>query len=99
MRRRLLSLLAGGLGQGDFALAVRAMPSAAQIGGLDREFAAAMVNDFDVPAAMDALDRAATRVNAGTATPGEAAALRAALATLGFAFAGARGPANGDLKP
>jgi len=64
-----------------------------------RQFEAAMDDDFNVPAALDVLDGAATRVVAGTAGEGEAASLRAALAALGFGFAGARGPANGDLTP
>jgi cysteinyl-tRNA synthetase len=76
---------AGGSAEGDAALL--------------REFEAAMDNDFDVPTALDALDRAALRMAAGSAQPGEAAALRASLAILGFGFAGARGPANGDFTP
>mgnify|MGYP000854747147 CR=1 FL=1 len=66
---------------------------------VQRAFEEAMDDDFDVPAAIHRLDAAATRVNTGTADPGEAPALRAALSTLGFGFAGARGPANGDLTP
>jgi hypothetical protein len=66
---------------------------------LTREFEAAMDDDFDVPGALAALDAAASRVLAGTAATDEAAALRAGLSTLGFGFAGARGPANGDLTP
>ncbi len=56
-------------------------------------------DDFDTPAAIDLLDHSATRILTGTAERGERPALRAALAALGFAFAGARGPANGDLTP
>ncbi|MGE5596205.1 MAG: hypothetical protein ACM3S1_09245, partial [Hyphomicrobiales bacterium] len=59
----------------------------------------AMDDDLDVPRALDALDASATRVLNGTADPGEQAALRACLATLGFAFAGAIGPANGHYEP
>jgi cysteinyl-tRNA synthetase len=66
---------------------------------LMREFEAAMDNDFDVPGALDVLDAAATRIGAGTAAAGESVAVRAALGVLGFGFAGARGPANGDLNP
>lgn len=62
-------------------------------------FAAALNEDFDSPAALDVLDRAAVRVATGTSADGEAAALRQALAVLGFAFAGARGPASGDFTP
>ena len=58
-----------------------------------------MDNDFQAPAALAALDAAATRVISGAGAEGEAAALRAALTTMGFAFAGARGPANGDFSP
>lgn len=73
-------------------------PSAAVAHPLRQEFEAAMDNDFQAPAALDALDAAATRVLNGVAAEHEATALRAALATLGFGFAGARGPANGDLS-
>jgi cysteinyl-tRNA synthetase len=66
---------------------------------LKREFEAAMDEDFRVPAALQVLDAAAGRLNAGRAEPGDASTLRASLATLGFAFAGSRGPANGDLTP
>lgn len=69
------------------------------VSALQREFEAAMDDDFQAPAALDALDAAATRVISGAAAEGEAAALRSALATMGFAFAGARGPANGDFSP
>ena len=62
-------------------------------------FAAAMDDDFDVPAAMEILDAAATRVLQGTAAEGEQLVLREALSALGFAFAGARGPATGNLDP
>lgn len=64
-----------------------------------REFEAAMDSDFDVPAALDRLDTVARRVTSGVAAADEAASLRTALATLGFGFAGARGPANGDRSP
>jgi cysteinyl-tRNA synthetase len=65
---------------------------------LMREFEEAMDDDFDTPAALDVLDRAAGRVLDGTSEAGEADALRAAASVLGFAFAGSRGPANGDLN-
>jgi cysteinyl-tRNA synthetase len=65
---------------------------------LIREFQVVMDNDMDTPAALDVLDHAAGRVLDGTSPEGEAEALKAAAAVLGFAFAGARGPANGDLK-
>src|SRR5690606_29195505 len=55
-----------------------------------REFEAAMNDDLDTPAALQVLDRAATRVLDGTAEEGEAEALRAGSAVLGFAYAGAR---------
>lgn len=60
---------------------------------------AALNDDFDAPAALHVLDDAATRVLAGGAAPGEAEALREILSVLGFAFAGARGPATGHLSP
>ena len=66
-------------------------------GPLLRAFREAMDNDFDVPRALDLLDEAAQRL--GTGGSGEAADIRACLAVLGFGFAGARGPANGDLTP
>jgi cysteinyl-tRNA synthetase len=64
-----------------------------------REFMAAMDNDLDTPAALNALDAAAARVLGGNATEGEQAAVTGSLRTLGLGFAGARGPANGDLSP
>ncbi|MCC6958874.1 MAG: cysteine--tRNA ligase [Dehalococcoidia bacterium] len=66
---------------------------------LTRRFDEAMEADFNVPVALAALDEAAGRIASGVAEMGEAAALRSALATLGFGFAGARGPANGDVTP
>lgn len=68
-------------------------------GAVVRAFRAAVDNDFDVPGALDVLDEVAGRVLAGSAETGAPAGVRAALATLGFAFAGARGPARGDLTP
>ncbi|KAA0240751.1 cysteine--tRNA ligase [bacterium] len=56
-------------------------------------FASAMDDDFNVPAALDHLDEVAKRVLAGAALEGEQLALSGALATLGFRFAGAEGPA------
>lgn len=64
-----------------------------------REFREAMDDDLDAAAALARLDAAAGRILAGAAAEGEPEALRQALATLGFAFAGARGPANGDFNP
>jgi cysteinyl-tRNA synthetase len=61
-------------------------------------FRAALDADFDVPAALIALDQACERgVSAGNEPV--RAAVRSAAATLGFAFAGARGPATGDFQP
>jgi cysteinyl-tRNA synthetase len=68
-------------------------------GALPASFTNAMNDDFNVPGALDALDAIATRVATRVAGEGEAVALRTALATLGFSFAGARGPARGDLTP
>ncbi len=64
-----------------------------------RAFREAMDEDFNAPGALDLLDGAARRVQSGAGAPGEAAEVRAALAILGFAFAGAHGPATGDLSP
>lgn len=64
-----------------------------------RAFRAAMDADFDVPGALAVLDEAAGRVQAGVSGPSEPAEIRAALSVMGFAFAGARGPANGDFNP
>ena len=57
-------------------------------------------DDFDVPGCLKVLDDAAAASLANFAG-GEAAAaaVRTVLASLGFAFAGARGPENGDLNP
>lgn len=62
-------------------------------------FAQAMDADLNTPAALDALDGAATRILAGAAGRTEHEDLRRGLAILGFGFAGARGPANGDFNP
>lgn len=62
-------------------------------------FRAAMDDDLQTPAALDALDESATRVLSGVEDNGEREALVEALAVLGFAFAGARGPATGDFYP
>ncbi len=64
-----------------------------------RSFQEAMDDDFNVPGALHRLEQAAERVNHGSGGDGEAPALRQALNTLGFGFAGARGPATGDLNP
>jgi cysteinyl-tRNA synthetase len=64
-----------------------------------RQFREAMDADLDTPRALQVLDEAATRVIAGSGDSGEASAVAAALAVLGFAYAGARGPANGDFAP
>lgn len=64
-----------------------------------RAFTDAIDNDFDAPGALAALELVAGNVRNGSAAPGDAAALRSALAVLGFAFAGARGPATGNLDP
>ena len=61
-------------------------------------FSAAMDDDMNTPLALEILDRAAGRVLDGTSDAGEADALRSAASILGFAFAGARGPVNGDLN-
>lgn len=81
---------------------------AAQLGAEESEdrsaslrtaFEAAMDDDLDVPRALELLDEAATRVVAGSGAAGEAQTLRECLAVLGFAFAGAVGPANGHFAP
>jgi len=83
----------------------RLRAAAAKAGGdspssaLSQAAGAALDEDFDTPAALHVLDEAATRVLAGTGSPGEAEALRNMLAALGFAFAGAKGPATGHLSP
>ncbi len=64
-----------------------------------RAFREAMDADFDAPGALHVLDEAAERLQSGSGDSTTAAEIRAALSTLGFAFAGARGPATGDLTP
>ena len=64
-----------------------------------QQFTATMDDDFQAPDAIAQLDQTATSVLAGSADAATAGALRQALSALGFAFAGARGPANGDLTP
>ncbi len=68
-------------------------------GQLREEWLGAVESDLDFPGALDVLDRAAERVLAGSAQPGEAAGLRELLAVLGFGMAGALGPANGQFAP
>jgi len=82
---------AGETGEGERAPA-RAVPLPAKV----RE---ALDEDFDVPRALDAIDELALRVLAGSGSSEDAAGVRRALAVLGFDFAGARGPATGDLTP
>ncbi len=62
-------------------------------------FREAVDEDFRASAGIDVLDQAASRVLAGAADADDAGAVKVALAVLGFAFAGARGPALGDLTP
>ena len=64
-----------------------------------QQFGATMDDDFKAPDAIEQLDRTAASVLRGAADAATAGALRQALSALGFAFAGARGPANGDLTP
>jgi len=66
---------------------------------LRAQFQATMDDDMDTPSALYVLDRAAQRVLDGKARGGEAATLRQCLGVLGFGFAGARGPENGDFNP
>jgi len=62
-------------------------------------FEAAVNRDFAAGDGLDILDAAATRLAAGGGAPGDASAIRAMLEVLGFAFAGARGPATGSHEP
>ena len=62
-------------------------------------FMAALDSDFDTPAALQVLHEAAARQLASAGEVDDRNELRTALAVLGFAFAGARGPANGDVTP
>lgn len=79
--------------------------SAAGAGAVDnaapvlRAFREAVDDDFRVADGVTVLDEAASRVLSGSGADGEAAAVRSALAVLGFSFAGARGPALGDVGP
>lgn len=64
-----------------------------------REFEETVDKDFDVPHALRRLEAAAAQVTRSEGSHDVAAAIRAAMSALGFAWAGARGPANGDLDP
>ena len=64
--------------------------------GLREALEAAMDDDLDSPRGLDVLDEAAARILDGGSGAGT---LREMLGVLGFAFAGARGPATGDLNP
>jgi cysteinyl-tRNA synthetase len=66
---------------------------------LEQEFRSALDEDFDLPAALDVLDAAAGRVMSGGAGASEQAKLRELMAVLGFAMAGAPGPATGHYAP
>ena len=79
--------------------AVVSEPVAPGLPGVFAAFAKEMNSDFNAPVALQVLDSAAARVLAGTAGRAERDDLKEALSILGFAFAGARGPANGDLNP
>ncbi len=61
------------------------------------EFLARLDDDFDVPGALAEAEASAARILAGAGGEGEAASLRAGLAVLGFAFAGAPGPATTEI--
>ena len=65
---------------------------------LQRAWEEAMNDDLNAARALVILDEAAERVLTGNATGGEQAALRECLAVMGFAFAGAKGPATGSMK-
>lgn len=62
-----------------------------------RAFREAMDDDLDTPRALKVLDEAAIAVPASGGPAQDRAAIRAALATLGLAFAGGVGPATGHL--
>ena len=60
----------------------------------DAAFLAHLDDDLDTPGALEWASRCADRILGGGAAPAEPEALRAGLAVLGFAFAGAAGPAS-----
>ncbi|MEP7216056.1 MAG: cysteine--tRNA ligase [Anaerolineaceae bacterium] len=62
-------------------------------------FKDALDSDFDTPAALRILHATAERQLAFDSSQTDRDELRTALAVLGFAFAGARGPASGDFTP
>jgi len=98
-RDHALPALATRYGRLKSAAAGEGPATAVPAGPLTLAFRAALDNDFDAPAALDLLDAAAVSVLAGTAALAEGAELRSCLSILGFAFAGARGPATGDFSP
>ena len=59
----------------------------------------AMDDDLNTPLALQKLSASANRIINGNNQTGEAEALQEALNILGFAFAGARGPALNDFSP
>lgn len=63
------------------------------------EFRDAMDDDLNTPLALQKLSASANRIINGNDQTGEAEALQEALNILGFAFAGARGPALNDFSP
>lgn len=76
-----------------------ATPAASEGDAIADDVRARLDDDFDTPGALDLLDTAAKRILAGSAEADEQVKLRSALSLLGFAFAGARGPASGDFTP
>ena len=84
---------------GRLKAAVAAEVSNPGAGGVFETFGEELNEDFNTPVALQVLDSAAARVIAGTAGRAEQSDLGKALSILGFAFAGARGPANGDFNP
>jgi L-cysteine:1D-myo-inositol 2-amino-2-deoxy-alpha-D-glucopyranoside ligase len=80
-------------------VAAMAEDAVVERGAVAAAFTAAMDDDVDTAAALDVLNEAAERELAGTAEESTSADVRRGLAVLGFGFAGARGPANGDLSP
>ena len=68
-------------------------------GAVFSAFTEAMDDDLDGLDALTVLDEAAQRVLSGADLETDEPDIRAALSVLGFGFAGARGPANGDFSP
>ena len=82
-----------------FKVSCKNIQNAPKLTSITEEFRDAMDDDLNTPLALQKLSESANRIINGSNQTGEAEALQEALNILGFAFAGARGPALNDFSP